>query len=100
MVAARLFLPNTSPISSIGVVASTPVFTVTIMLMAELDEPVVSVAPTGKAMRVVLESGDGAVELQVADSGEVLSGLVVYKVPAGNDWPDFKTVRAGIGAII
>ena len=35
------------------------------------------VEPNGKAMRVVFESGDGAVELQVADKGAVVSGLVV-----------------------
>ena len=77
-----------------------PVFTVTIMLMAELDAPAVNVAPTGKAMRVVFESGAGAVALQVADNGAVESGSVVYCVPAGNDWPDVSTVLAGIGAIM
>jgi len=54
-----------------------PVFTVTVMLMAELDEPTVNVAPAGKAMRVVFESGEGAVALHVADKGAVVSGLTV-----------------------
>src|SRR5207249_3808781 len=81
---ARLFLPNTSPISSIGTPASMPVLTVTIMSMAELEAPAARVAPTGKAIRVVLERGAGAVLLQVADNGAVVSALVVYKVPFGN----------------
>src|SRR5229473_2322590 len=100
MLVPRLLLPNPSPISSIGTEASMPVFTVTVMLMAELDEPTVNVAPAGKAMRVVFESGDGAVALQVADNGAVESESVVYSVPAGNDWPDFSTVLAGIGAMM
>jgi hypothetical protein len=54
-----------------------PVFTVTTRLIDELHEPAVRVAPTGKAMRVVLESGAGAEDDQVADKGAVVSALVV-----------------------
>jgi hypothetical protein len=70
------------------------------MLMEELQALAAKVAPTGKAIRVVLEGGAGADELQVADNGAVVSGLVVYKVPAGKVWPDLRTVRAGIGAMM
>jgi hypothetical protein len=70
------------------------------MLMDELQPLAAKVAPTGNAMRVVLESGAGADELQVADSGAVVSGLVVYSVPTGKVWPDLRTVRAGIGAMM
>jgi len=39
--------------------------------------PEANVAPTGKAMRVKLESGAGAEDDQVADRGAVVSALVV-----------------------
>src|SRR5436190_24150389 len=100
MVADRLFLPNTSPISSIGIDALMPVFTVTTILMDELQAPAARVAPTGKAMRVAEESGAGAEEDQVADRGAVVSALVVYNVPAGKVCPDLRTVLTGIGAMM
>jgi hypothetical protein len=46
-------------------------------LIDELHTPAVSVAPTGKAMRVAVESGAGAEDDQVADRGAVVSALVV-----------------------
>jgi hypothetical protein len=51
-------------------------FTVTIMLMGELEVLAARVAPTGKASRVTVFSG-GAELTQVADKGAVLSGEVV-----------------------
>src|SRR6478672_5504627 len=101
MVLDRLFLPNTSPISSIGIEALIPVFTVTTILMDELQvPPEARVAPSGKAMRVVLESGAGAEDDQVADRGAVVSALVVYNVPAGKVCPDLSTVLTGMGAMM
>jgi hypothetical protein len=45
--------------------------------MAELEAPANRLMPTGNAMRVVFERGAGALLLQVADKGAVVSGLVV-----------------------
>src|SRR5713226_5995782 len=102
MLLPRLFLPNTSPISLIGIDALMPVATVTIMLIDELQAPAAggagNVAPTGNAILVASASGAGAVEVHVADNGAMASRLVVYNVPAGNDCPDFSTVLTGIGA--
>src|SRR5882724_2490232 len=100
MLAAILFLPNASPISSIVFEALMPLLTVTIMLTEVAQVAAVKVAPTGNAILVVLESGTGAVDDQIADSGAVDSAVVVYKVPTGKVCPDFKTVFTGIGAII
>src|ERR1041384_7242306 len=100
MFALMLFFPNTSPISSIVFDALMPVFTVTTRLMDELQAPEVNVAPTGKAMRVVFDSGEGAVDDQVADNGAVERAEVVYNVPAGNVCPDFSRVFTGIGAMM
>ena|SRR5438128_1298012 len=103
MVAFTVFLPNTSPISSIGTDASMPVFTVTIMLIEEAQVLAARLAPTGKAMRDVFESGEGAVALQVADNGATVNGLTVlsaYRVPTGKLCPDFNTVFTGIGAMM
>src|SRR6185312_1836601 len=99
MVELMVFLPNTSPISSIGTEALMPVFTVTTILIDELEAPTTSVAPTGKAMRVTVFNG-GAELTQVADNGAVVKAVVVYSVPAGNVCPAFNTVRAGIGAMM
>ena len=78
IVVDRLFLPKTSPISSIVFDALMPVLTVTTILIDELQvPPEANVAPTGKAMRVRLESGAGAEDDQVADRGAVVSALVV-----------------------
>jgi hypothetical protein len=63
--------------------ASIPVFTVTTTLTEEPQTLVASVTPTGIAMRVVFERGEGAVVLQLAESGAVVRALVVYCVPAG-----------------
>ena len=54
-----------------------PVLMVTTILMAAVDAPAAKVAPTGKAMRVVLDSGAGGVVLQVAANGAVVRGEVV-----------------------
>jgi len=54
-----------------------PVLTVTTILIDELEVPTANVPPTGKAIRVVFESGAGAVALQVAASGDVVRALVV-----------------------
>src|SRR5207302_4887356 len=89
----RLFLPNASPISSIITLASMPVGIVTIMLTDEQVPPWASVPPTGYATRVASVSGDGAVELHVADNGAIVSALCVKSVPAGNDWPDLSVPR-------
>ena len=96
----RLFLPNTSPISSIGFEALMPVFTVTTTSIPDEQLETVRVAPTGKAMRVAVDNGEGALDVQVADNGSVDNALVVYSVPAGKVWPDFKTVLTGIGAMM
>jgi hypothetical protein len=68
------------------------------MLIPDPQVEAASVAPTGKAILVVFESGAGADDDQVADKGAVDSASVVYKVPAGKLCPDFSTVFTGIGA--
>src|ERR1044072_748274 len=101
MVAATWLAPNTSPISSIGTEASMPVLMVTTILMEVLHAPPEArVAPTGKAIRVVFESGAGAEELHVADKGAVERALVVYSARAGKVWPDWRAGRAGPGAMM
>src|SRR5882672_6663184 len=93
----RLFWANTSPISSILSEASIPVFTVTTRLIGAVAGPGANGAAMGKAMRFVSERGDGGVVLHDADKGAVPIPLLVYRVLAGNVWPDFNTVLLGIG---
>ena len=76
IVAFTKFVANASPISSIGIEALMPVFTVTVMLIGALDEPAVRVAPTGNAIRVTVFKG-GAAPIHVAASGAVVSAELV-----------------------
>src|SRR5437762_3139398 len=99
MLLLKKFLPNASVISQMGLLALMPVFTTTTNGKLALGGPDARLAPTWKAMRLMLATG-GCALTYVAASGAVVRGSVVYRVPAGKLCPALTTVFTGTGTMM
>src|SRR5258707_330912 len=94
-----LLFAKASPISMIGRVASL-VVTVTSILMEAPHAPAASELPTLNATRFTSARLAGGVFVQSANKGVMVSGEVVYSVPAGKVCPLLSAVPTGIGAMM